>query len=68
VTLPHPQNEVRTIGLCLLGKLAPEAHLSAVNSDVSVRDRQDTDSRGFLNSVIALHQWRLPLSRTYKLM
>ena len=54
---PHPQDEVRTTVLRPLGKIAPETHLAAAKSDVSVRDRQNPDSLGFLHSVIALHQW-----------
>lgn len=61
---PHPQDKVRTTGLRPLGKIAPQTHLTAVKSDVSVRDRQNPDSMGFLHSVIALHQWPLQLSRT----
>ena len=50
-----PQDEVGTTGLHLLDKLAPEEDRAAMSSDPSIRDRQEPDSRGFLNSVIALH-------------
>jgi acyl carrier protein len=42
--------------LRLLGEIAPEADLAALNPDVSFRDQLDIDSMDFLNFVVALHK------------
>ncbi len=42
--------------LRLLGDIAPEADLTALNPDVSFRDQLDLDSMDFLNFVVSLHQ------------
>lgn len=41
--------------LRLLGEIAPEADLAAINPDVSFRDQLDLDSMDFLNFVTELH-------------
>jgi len=42
--------------LRLLGEIAPEADLAAINPDVSFRDQLDLDSMDFLNFVVSLHK------------
>jgi acyl carrier protein len=42
--------------LRLLGEIAPEADLDALNPDVSFRDQLDLDSMDFLNFVVSLHK------------
>lgn len=42
--------------LRLLGEIAPEADLAALNPDVSFRDQLDLDSMDFLNFVVSLHK------------
>ena len=48
-------DEIRATVLRLLGNIAPEADLTRLKPDVSVRDQLDIDSMDFLNFVIALH-------------
>ena len=49
------RDEIRATVLRLLGNVAPEADLTHLQPDVSVRDQLDIDSMDFLNFVIALH-------------
>jgi acyl carrier protein len=49
-------NETRNLILRLLGEIAPEADLTALQPDVSFRDQLDLDSMDFLNFVIGLGQ------------
>jgi acyl carrier protein len=49
-------NETRNLILRLLGEIAPEADLTALQPDVSFRDQLDLDSMDFLNFVVALHK------------
>ncbi|HVO25141.1 MAG TPA: phosphopantetheine-binding protein [Candidatus Margulisiibacteriota bacterium] len=49
------RDEIRATVLRLLGNVAPEADLTHLEPDVSVRDQLDIDSMDFLNFVIALH-------------
>ena len=42
--------------LRLLGEIAPEADLAALNPAVSFRDQLDLDSMDFLNFVVSLHK------------
>ena len=49
-------SEIRRTVLRLLGEIAPEADLSAVKPDLSLRDQLDIDSMDFLNFVVALHK------------
>jgi acyl carrier protein len=45
---------IRQAVLRILGGIAPEADLSALQPDVAFRDQLDVDSMDFLNFVIAL--------------
>lgn len=47
---------VKGLVLRVLGEIAPEADLSALNPDRSFRDQLDLDSMDFLNFVITLHK------------
>jgi len=49
-------DELKQTILRLLGEIAPEADLAALNPDVSFRDQLDIDSIDFLNFVVALHK------------
>ena len=49
------RDEIRATVLRLLGDIAPEADLTRLKPDVSIRDQLDIDSMDFLNFVIALH-------------
>lgn len=49
-------SELRSQVLSILGDIAPEADLSRIASDRSLRDQIDIDSMDFLNFIIALHQ------------
>ena len=48
--------EIKATVLRLLSDIAPEADLTQLNPDVSIRDQLDIDSMDFLNFVIALHE------------
>ena len=50
------QDELKQTVLRLLGEIAPEADLTAVNPKVSFRDQLDIDSIDFLNFIVALHK------------
>jgi len=50
------QDDLKQTVLRLLGEIAPEADLAALNPDVSFRDQLDIDSIDFLNFVVALHK------------
>lgn len=50
------QDELKQTVLRLLGEIAPEADLAAVNPEVSFRDQLDIDSIDFLNFIVALHK------------
>jgi acyl carrier protein len=47
---------IRAAVLDVLGKIAPEADLTALPPDAVLRDELDIDSMDFLNVVIALHE------------
>ena len=49
-------SELKSQVLSILGGIAPEADLSRIASDRSLRDQIDIDSMDFLNFIIALHQ------------
>ena len=49
-------SELKSQVLSILGDIAPEADLSRIAPDKSLRDQIDIDSMDFLNFVIALHQ------------
>jgi acyl carrier protein len=46
--------DIRATVLRVLGQIAPEADLSAIKPDLSLRDQVDIDSMDFLNFLIAL--------------
>jgi acyl carrier protein len=48
--------EIRSLVLRTLGNIAPEADLSRLKPNVSLRDQLDIDSMDFLNFVISLHE------------
>jgi acyl carrier protein len=50
------KDEIRAAVLRLLADIAPEADLTQLKPEVSIRDQLDVDSMDFLNFVIALHQ------------
>ena len=56
MTTTPPNAEARAQILRLLGEIAPEADLAAINPDVSFRDQLDLDSMDFLNFVVSLHK------------
>jgi acyl carrier protein len=49
-------DELRRVILRVLGEIAPEADLSGLKPDVSLRDQLDLDSMDVLNFVIRLHE------------
>lgn len=49
-------NQIREVVLRVLGRIAPEADLSAIDPGVSLRDQLDIDSVDFLNFMIGLHK------------
>ena len=49
-------SELKSQVLSILGGIAPEADLSRIAPDRSLRDQIDIDSMDFLNFIIALHQ------------
>jgi len=49
-------DDIRNTVLRLLGQIAPEADLPALQPDVSFRDQLDIDSIDFQNFVVALHK------------
>ena len=50
------RDEIKGTVLRLLGEVAPEADLTRLKPDVSIRDQLDIDSMDFLNFVIAVHE------------
>jgi acyl carrier protein len=46
--------DIRATVLQVLGQIAPEADLTAIQPNVSLRDQLDIDSMDFLNFLIAL--------------
>lgn len=56
MTMTPSNADTREQVLRLLGDIAPEADLAALNSDVSFRDQLDLDSMDFLNFVVSLHK------------
>ncbi|MDK2744501.1 MAG: acyl carrier protein [Nitrospira sp.] len=53
---PLTPDEIRQTVLRLLSEIAPEADLSVVKPDISLRDQLDIDSMDFLNFVIMIHK------------
>lgn len=56
MTMTPSNADTREQVLRLLGDIAPEADLAALNPDVSFRDQLDLDSMDFLNFVVSLHK------------
>ena len=50
------RDEIRTTVLRVVGDIAPEADLSAVQAGVPLREQLDLDSMDLLNVVVALHE------------
>jgi acyl carrier protein len=50
------REEIKAIVLRILSEIAPEADLTRLKTDVSIRDQLDIDSMDFLNFVIALDE------------
>jgi acyl carrier protein len=48
--------EIKTTVLRVLGEIAPEADLSRIDPDASLRDQLDLDSMDVLNVMIGLHE------------
>jgi len=48
--------EIRSVVLSVLGRLAPEADLTAIDPAANLRDQLDLDSVDFLNFVLALNK------------
>jgi acyl carrier protein len=48
--------EIRAVVLRALGEIAPEADLTSLDPDASLRDQLDLDSMDVLNVMIALHE------------
>jgi acyl carrier protein len=49
------RDEIKTVVLRTLGKIAPEAELAAIKPNLRIRDQVDLDSMDMLNFIIALH-------------
>jgi acyl carrier protein len=50
------EHDIRAVVLRVLGTIAPEADLTQLQPDASIRDQLDIDSMDFVNFVIALHK------------
>ena len=50
------RDEVRSVALDILLKIAPEADRDDIDPTISLRDQLDIDSMDFLNFVIGLHK------------
>ncbi|OGQ78569.1 MAG: hypothetical protein A3F90_01060 [Deltaproteobacteria bacterium RIFCSPLOWO2_12_FULL_60_19] len=48
--------EIKAVVLRVLGAIAPEADLAALDPRISLRDQLDVDSVDFLNFIIGLHK------------
>ena len=48
--------EIRAAVLAALGEIAPEADLTQLEPDISLRTQFDLDSMDLLNFVVALHE------------
>jgi acyl carrier protein len=49
------RDEIRTAVLRVLGEIAPEADLAALEPDVDLRQQLDLDSMDILNFVVGIH-------------
>ena len=50
------RDEIRAVVLRVLGEIAPEADLAAVDPQVELRRQLDLDSMDVLNFVVGLHE------------
>lgn len=50
------ENELKEVVLRVLGAVAPEADLAALDPRANLRDQLDVDSVDFLNFIIGLHK------------
>ena len=50
------KDELRAVALRVLGGIAPEADLAALDPGADLRETLDLDSMDFLNFVVGLHQ------------
>lgn len=50
------QDELKQAILRILGKIAPEADMNAIEPGLNLRDQLDIDSMDFLNFIIGLHK------------
>jgi acyl carrier protein len=50
------RDEIRAAVLRVLGEIAPEADLAAIEPDVELRAQLDLDSMDLLNFVVGLHE------------
>jgi acyl carrier protein len=50
------QESIKAVVLRTLGRIAPEADLTALGGSDDLREQLDIDSVDFLNFVVALHQ------------
>lgn len=50
------EDEIKATILRVLGDIAPEANLAALDPDANLRDELDLDSMDVLNVMIALHE------------
>ncbi|MEW5916494.1 MAG: phosphopantetheine-binding protein [Gemmatimonadota bacterium] len=50
------KDEIRSTLLSLLSRIAPEADLTSLRGDISLRAQLDIDSIDFLNFVIEVHK------------
>jgi acyl carrier protein len=50
------KDELRALALRVLGGIAPEADLAALDPGADLRETLDLDSMDFLNFIVGLHQ------------
>lgn len=50
------KDQVKEVVLRVLGRIAPEADLSQIKTNLRIRDQLDIDSMDLLNFVIGLHK------------
>ncbi|HZT07518.1 MAG TPA: acyl carrier protein [Chloroflexota bacterium] len=59
------ETEIRENVVRILGEIAPEADLAALDPDANIRDQLDIDSMDLLNFVVAIdHELRIPIPET----
>jgi acyl carrier protein len=50
------REEIKSVVLSVLGKIAPEVDPAEIRPEVGFREQLDLDSMDFLNFVVALHE------------